>query len=122
MFTIIGIPCSSFSRKLNISTDLRLVILVMKHFCSYCFSAVFKCFIIDTIIIIIIIIIIISVVNYYLGVAQGWTVRITQPWGGGGAHSRYLKCPPSISLSKAAGLFIFLGGGWVGGEITAYDA
>ena len=56
MFTIIGIPCSSFSRKLNISTDLRLVILVMKHFCSYCFSAVFKCFIIDTIIIIIIII------------------------------------------------------------------
>ena len=87
MFTIIGIPCSSFSRKLNISTDLRLVILVMKHFCSYCFSAVFKCFIIDTIIIIIfiiiiiIIIIIISVVNYYLGVAQGWTVRITQPWG-----------------------------------------
>ena len=87
MFTIIGIPCSSFSRKLNISTDLCLVILVMKHFCSYCFSAVFKCFIIDTIIIIIfiiiiiIIIIIISVVNYYLGVAQGWTVRITQPWG-----------------------------------------
>ena len=87
MFTIIGIPCSSFSRKLNISTDLWLIILVMKHFCSYCFSAVFKCFIIDTIIIIIfiiiiiIIIIIISVVNYYLGVAQGWTVRITQPWG-----------------------------------------
>ena len=87
MFTIIGIPCSSLSRKLNISTDLCLVILVMKHFCSYCFSAVFKCFIIDTIIIIIfiiiiiIIIIIISVVNYYLGVAQGWTVRITQPWG-----------------------------------------
>ena len=87
MFTIIGIPCSSFGRKLNISTDLCLVILVMKHFCSYCFSAVFKCFIIDTIIIIIfiiiiiIIIIIISVVNYYLGVAQGWTVRITQPWG-----------------------------------------
>ena len=69
------------------STDLRLVILVMKHFCSYCFSAVFKCFIIDTIIIIIIIIIIISVVNYYLGVAQGWTVRITQPWGGGGGHT-----------------------------------
>ena len=59
MFTIIGIPCSSFSWKLNISTDLCLVILVMKHFCSYCFSAVFKCFIIDTIIIIIIIIIII---------------------------------------------------------------
>ena len=81
MFTIIGIPCSSFSRKLNISTDLCLVILVMKHFCSCCFSAVFKCFIIDTIIIIIIIIII-SVVNYYLGVAQGWTVRITQPLGG----------------------------------------
>ena len=49
MFTIIGLPCSSFSRKLNISTDLCLVILVMKHFCSYCFSAVFKCFIIDTI-------------------------------------------------------------------------
>ena len=32
--------------------------------------------------IIIIIIIIISVDYYYLGVAQGWAVRITQPWGG----------------------------------------
>ena len=40
MLTIIGIPCSSFSRKLNISTDLWLIILIIRHFCSCCFSAV----------------------------------------------------------------------------------